>query len=479
MLYINKDVYRDKVYACWLGKNIGGTMGAPYECRSQLLNIEGFASESGVPLPNDDLDLQLVWLKALMNVGPEKLNAQVLGEYWIDYISPNYNEYGIGKSNMRLGLVPAVSGAYNNPWKDSNGAWIRTEVWSCLFPALPEKAIYYSCEDACVDHGLGEGTFAAIFVAAMESAAFAISDFRTLIEIGLSKIPENCQVYKAVKLVIEAYESGKDWKEARQVIADTIVKEMGWFQAPSNVAFVVIGMLYGEGDFKKSMLISINCGDDTDCTGATIGSIFGIAFGTACIPEDWKAHIGDDIITICVNRGAIRVPKTCTELTDWVVDTVAACVRGTTTTITEGETDLSALKVDDFKGNDFSMQLAARSDYSFSVDFIYARAIAEYDRAPEIKAGDEIGIKITFFNQTECQKNLKFNWILPEGFSVEGQRVLSLYTYTHLALTNKTASAEFKLKAGDVIKDINRVYLEVTCDGRPTVGMFPFVLIGC
>ncbi len=484
MININKDVYRDKVYACWLGKNIGGTMGSPYEGNSNLQDISGFTSESGVPLPNDDLDLQLIWLKAVRDFGPEKVDAHILGEYWMDYITPFPNEYGICKSNMRLGLVPGVSGAYNNQWKDSNGGWIRTEIWATLFPALPEKAIRYCYEDSRVDHGQGEGTYAAIFIAAMESAAFVVSDFRALLDIGLSKIPENCKVYKAVKLVIEAYENGKDWKEARQIIVDTIVKDMGWFQAPGNVAFVVIGMLYGEGDFKKSMIITINCGDDTDCTGATIGSIFGLAYGTACIPEDWKAHIGDEIVTMCVNTGAVSstqctpVPKTCTQLTDWIIETLPACIRRTSVSVTDAENDFSALKLDEFKGNDFSMKLASRYDYCFNIDFIYASALVEYDRAPDIAPNGEIGIRITFDNLSPSQKSLKLDWNLPEGFTVEGKRIVSIHRYATPYNDGARTTAEFKIKAGETIKDINRAFLHVTSDGRPTVGVIPFVFLG-
>ena len=73
----------------------------------------------------------------------------------------------------------------------------------------------------------------------------------------------------------------------------------GWFQAPSNVGFVVIGLLYGGGDFKKSMLIALNCGDDTDCTAGTIGSIMGIIYGEKGLPKDWCEYIGDKKRRVC------------------------------------------------------------------------------------------------------------------------------------------------------------------------------------
>ena len=141
MLKLNKNKLRDRIYACWLGKNIGGTMGAPFEGTKEVLDIHGFNSKPGKPLPNDDLDLQLVWLKALSEIGPMKLDAKALGEYWLSYIGPPWNEYGACKANMRMGIGPPMSGELSNTdWKHSNGAWIRTEIWACTHPGLPEKA---------------------------------------------------------------------------------------------------------------------------------------------------------------------------------------------------------------------------------------------------------------------------------------------------------------------------------------------------
>lgn len=69
----------------------------------------------------------------------------------------------------------------------------------------------------------------------MESAAFVISDLRELIEIGLSKIPEDCRFAKFIRTVIEAYDSGKTWLEARNMVTDMALsfKDLGWFQAPT------------------------------------------------------------------------------------------------------------------------------------------------------------------------------------------------------------------------------------------------------
>ena len=139
-MIFSKARLRDKILGGWVGKNIGGTIGTPYEGRRELLDIKGFATRAGEPLPNDDLDLQLIWLLAMERVGAQALNASVLAEYWEQLITPHWNEYGIGKCNLKRGLPAPLAGDYMNHWKNSNGAWIRTEIWASVAPGMPAAA---------------------------------------------------------------------------------------------------------------------------------------------------------------------------------------------------------------------------------------------------------------------------------------------------------------------------------------------------
>ena len=153
---------------------------------------------------------------------------------------------------MRCGLQPPFSGTVNNPYKDSCGAYIRSEIWACLAPGCPEIAVKYAYEDALVDHGEGEGLYAEVFCAAMESAAFLEKDIRRLLQIGLSYIPDDCAVARAVRLAEKLYDDGTSWQEARDeilrnflggfifTISDEDVEKgftngkVGW-EAPSNI----------------------------------------------------------------------------------------------------------------------------------------------------------------------------------------------------------------------------------------------------
>lgn len=128
--------YKDKVMGCWAGKNIGGVLGAPFEGRRQVNDISFYTQDLSMgPPPNDDLDLQIIWLAAVERYG-RNVNASILGEYWLSYCIPNWVEYGTGKANLRAGLQPPLSGLIDNTYKDSCGCYIRSEIWACLAPAI-------------------------------------------------------------------------------------------------------------------------------------------------------------------------------------------------------------------------------------------------------------------------------------------------------------------------------------------------------
>ena len=491
MIKLNKKEVYDKISACWIGKNIGGTIGTPYEHKEQLLDVKGFVTEPGKPLPNDDLDLQLVWLCALYDHGPRAINSKLLGEYWLTYIGPCWNEYGVCKANMEDGFLPPMSGSVtNDDWKHSNGAWIRTEVWACSFPAMPDIAVKMAYEDACVDHGNGEGTMAAIFVAAMESVAFVNNNINDLLEIGLSKIPENCRVSRSVRLVMDCYKKGMDWKDTRNAVVEDS-KDLGWFQAPANVAFAVLGLLYGGCDFKKSMLYAVNCGDDTDCTAATVGALLGIMYGNAGIPEDWKAYIGDDIECVCVRQEHPVFPKTCTELTNRVYEnlpvTLGSYVKFSNRTknyggskavkLVDGETDLENFDINEWKGNSFAVMLQNRSPYTLTAECPYAEAVLELDAEPVLKPLQSISGKLTVIHSDKHNDQMHVNvkWFLPEGFTVDCPKNLFL---NYKSGKTQSSVCRFTITAGETVAADNDIVVQIKCPHRPNSAFIPLHLIG-
>src|SRR4051794_11464290 len=132
----------EKIFGCWMGKNCGGTLGGPLERawgQEKPFDVWWYPKLQAGGIPNDDLEMQLVWLKALEEVGPQ-LNSHHLAQYWLTHIQYNPDEYGLCKTNLRLGLLPPVAGNYNNWFKDCMGCPIRTEIWACVAPGHPRVA---------------------------------------------------------------------------------------------------------------------------------------------------------------------------------------------------------------------------------------------------------------------------------------------------------------------------------------------------
>jgi len=478
MVKFNRDTIKDKIHACWIGKNIGGTIGTPFEGRAELLDIKGFTTKKGEPLPNDDLDLQLIWLCALEEMGPNRLTCKELSEYWLSYISPYWNEYGVGKANVLAGIHAPLSGEFENKqWKHSNGAWIRSEIWACLAPGYPEIARRYAFEDACIDHGMSEGTVAELFTATIESLAFFGSDIREILEEGLAAIPSDSRVAKAIRTVMEGYDSGKDWKIVREELIEQS-KDIGVFQAPANLGYCAIGLLYGEGDFKKSVLTAVNCGDDTDCTAATVGAFLGILYGTKGIPADWAEYIGESIITCSVNKGYNRVLdfKDCNVLTERVMRQIpfVLSAHDIAAEFTDGETvleDYNPPKIAFRRYHyDFDRRpLEEYSRYCFrAYDDAVMRVRVDYDKEPRIEIGEEIKIKIVFKNRLICPFNVDVRLILPEGITSNsnGARVLVDHQRP------ESGACSFTLTATEALKATNRVIVEVDPYGHVGPALF-------
>ncbi|MFW6007296.1 MAG: ADP-ribosylglycohydrolase family protein, partial [Halanaerobiales bacterium] len=319
-LYLSEEKYRDKVYGCWLGKNAGGTLGEPLEKRfgqEEMFNVDWYPELPEEGLPNDDLEIQLIWLQALQEKGPG-LTARDLVEYWLDCICYNFDEYGLHKTNLKKGLMPPVSGWYNNWFKNCMGSPIRSEIWACVAPGAPEVAARYAFEDSICDHAGGESVHGEIFNAVVESAAFLIEDKFDLIEIGLNAIPEDSLTHQTVTKTLDLYNKGVDWKKARNIILDEFYNPIAQF-SPINLAFQTIGWLYGK-DFGNAICKAVNCGWDTDCTGATLGAILGIVHGADNLPDKWMEPLGTEISTNVRTGGItnLEAPTDIAELTDEV-----------------------------------------------------------------------------------------------------------------------------------------------------------------
>lgn len=310
---MNEQTMYQKVYGCWMGKNIGGTLGGPVEGKMELMNHTFYTQDfHGRPMENDDLDLQLLNLHAVEQYGIRLTSRQIATE-WKSHVFFCMDEYALFLSNARRGVETPLSGHFNNEFIHCMGSPIRSEIWAVLAPGNPQLAAYFAYQDAAVDHAGGEGVYGEVFFAALESMAFVSSDLTEVTERALTFIPDTSVTARAIRDLMRYHTNGLDWITARQKLIDDY-GTANFCYAPLNIAFTMLGLFYGK-DFTEKMLITLNCGYDTDCTAATAGSILGILHGADAIPQKWIDPIGTAIVAspqVC----GFRIPKDIAELTE-------------------------------------------------------------------------------------------------------------------------------------------------------------------
>ncbi|MBE6592118.1 MAG: ADP-ribosylglycohydrolase family protein [Ruminococcaceae bacterium] len=300
MKKLNYKNYFDKVFGCFLGKCIIGTLGAPFEGIKMPLELEFKPEMLDVMLPNDDLDLQVLWLDVCEKYGKDFTSYDLL-ECFCRCCDYNPGEYAIMRKNFERGIYPPVSGKFcNDFYINGMGSPIRSEVWACLSPLDPALAAEFATRDAVLDHE-GDSVYAERFFAALESEAFFESDLERLIAAGLKQVPKRCKFRELVNDTLELCRRYDNVK----LILRKVLKKYGHPDCTNlyeNVAITLIALLKGDLDFIKTGMDALNCGFDTDCTCATAGAIVGLIRGAEDILSQYDFAGLKYVLSVRSNR---------------------------------------------------------------------------------------------------------------------------------------------------------------------------------
>jgi len=474
-MILNEGKYYNKVYGCWLGKNCGGTLGAPLESgwgKEEMFDVWWYPELREGGIPNDDLELQLIWLQALEDKGLH-LKARDLAEYWLDCVQYNFDEYGLHKTNLKKGLLPPISGYHNNWFKDCMGSPIRSEIWACIAPGLPNVAAAYAYEDAIVDHAGAESVYGEMFNAAMESAAFLISDKEKLLRIALSFIPQECETARAVQNAMKAHKERMDWREARDFVLRGSFSPIAQY-SPVNLGFQTIGLLYGE-DFGDAICKAVNCGYDTDCTGATLGAILGIILGKDGLPEKWIKPLSDKITTNSSWGGIVNVrePMNLDELTKRVcrIGKKVLCYYGKEIPLGR---KTSAESVDlDFEPDENIKRLWHLSPTKVDFDLRTLTASVDYLEGPVVQSGVPRNFQVILKNLRLVKLEVEVSVRPPGGWDVQPKLI-------KIAMEPGAESVcKFTLRVDEVkiLNTSNRADLYISVKGRPKLEKIPLIFL--
>jgi ADP-ribosylglycohydrolase len=473
---ISKDTYYDKVCGCLLGKNAGGTLGGPLERifgEEEMFDVWWYPKLAEGGIPNDDLEIQLVWLQALKERGIF-ITARDLAEYWLDHVLYNPDEYGLHKTNLRLGLQPPVSGWYNNWFKDCMGSPIRSEIWACIAPGSPHVAAMYAYQDAICDHAGGESVYGEVFNAVVESSAFLISDLRKLIDIGLSVIPESSLTSKAIRTAVMCYENGLDWKEARQKVKEVAYSPIAQF-SPINLGFQTIGLLYGK-DFGDAMCKAVNCGWDTDCTGATVGALLGIIYGARNLPKKWIEPLSN---RIAISSGIknLQVPTTVEELASEIqkIAEKVLVVFNTKVQLSDLDDISSAEEVIRKELEETQkLKLYELPPNKINFDLVALRASLSYLGSPAILPDTENSFTVALENTRSEPLRGSIKIRVPNGWILKPNNVQQF----SIKPGEKVEFSFSLLSSIANINSYNKCVIDLDLNERPSIASIPLVFVG-
>ncbi len=321
-----KGAWYGRICGCLLGKSVEGILRSelkPLLERSGNFPLHRYITQSDVPAaealglrfplaqcacaegklpgmpPDDDTNYVVMAFRLLSGFGRDFTSGDV-ASLWLR-LQPK-NAYctaeRVAYRNFVNGFRPPVSAQYKNPYREWIGAQIRGDFFGWICPGRPEEAASMAYRDARISH-VKNGLYGEMWVSAMLAAAGGGADIPSAIRIGLSCIPRDSRLNRAIEKVLHAYETGQS---ADDFFADFHTRwddtfEHDWCHTISNAEIVTASLLWGEGDYARSICLAVSQAFDTDCNGATVGSVIGLAKGFKALPSEWTDKVSSTLFT--------------------------------------------------------------------------------------------------------------------------------------------------------------------------------------
>ncbi len=340
-----KEEFKNKVKGAWYGRIAGCLLGKPIECirTNELIpflketgnypmhryitstdateevtskynfhfSYTSFYADNLTSAPcDDDTNYTVLGQKIIEDYGRDFTPEDVAAS-WIE--SQPQTAYctaeRVAYNNFTNGYLPPASAVYKNPYREFIGAQIRADYFGYINPADPKTAAEMAWRDASISH-VKNGIYGEMFVAAMLAGAAATDDFEEIIKIGLGQIPQTSRLFDSITRLISWYKDGTKCEEAFERIHTEWDEytNYGWCHTIPNAMIVVASLLYGE-DYGKAICLAVQTGFDTDCNGATVGSIYGMAKGFGAIQTKWLAPFDGKLNTSILGKNLVDIDE--------------------------------------------------------------------------------------------------------------------------------------------------------------------------
>ena len=317
------DELSDRVRGAWLGRICGCLLGKPVEGWMSR-DIEALArAEGNWPLTRyltrNEAALRALgkegalcntWADALSGAAPADDDTnyttmaalRIVGRHGRDFTSDDValewmasqpkDAYCTAERrafrNFVAGIMPPHSATYKNPDREYIGAQIRADYFGYINPGDCETAADMAWRDARISH-VKNGIYGEMFVAAMLARAAVSGDVIDVINAGLAEIPEKSRLAEAIREALDWHKQGVEQAECFRRIHEKYDESNAydWVHTISNAEIVALCLLYSEGDLSRGICMAVEQGFDTDCNGATVGSIIGMMKGSAAVGDEW------------------------------------------------------------------------------------------------------------------------------------------------------------------------------------------------
>ncbi|WP_328366409.1 ADP-ribosylglycohydrolase family protein [Streptomyces sp. NBC_00445] len=254
-------------------------------------NIDGMPED-------DDLNYPLLNLLLLQRHG-KTFTTEDVATLWLDELPAGrtFTAERIAYRNLLTGINPPHTARHRNPFREWIGALIRADVHGWTNPGNPAAAAEQAHRDATLTH-TANGVYAAMFTAAViATAATGTQDIHTCLRTGLTVIPPNSRLTKAIHHALQLAEDHTDF--------DTVVDELHrtyadhhWVHVIPNTALITAALTHANGDFTTSICRAVSGGWDTDSNGATTGSIAALLAGSpTALPDRWTTPLKNRLAT--------------------------------------------------------------------------------------------------------------------------------------------------------------------------------------
>ncbi len=257
---------------------------------------------------DDDVDYAVLGLHLLETHGFGFTTEQV-GDLWLlrlPYLQ-TFTAERAAYRNLANGLKPPLTATYDNPYQEWIGALIRADVhgWTC--PGRPRRAALLARRDAVLSH-TGNGVYGAMWAAALISAAFTAPTVRHALDEALAVVPASSRLARAVRRVVSLHDARMDWADTLATVEEEYAG-LGWIHVVPNAAVITAGLLYGDGDFTRTIALTVRGGLDTDSNGATAGSVAGVLCGARAVPDQWTRPLRDTVRSAVFGFDGVRISE--------------------------------------------------------------------------------------------------------------------------------------------------------------------------